>query len=56
MAPIMKEANSRRLDYSVMHTGQHYSPGMSDVFFEQLGLRDPDYKLNVGSGTRAAAK
>jgi UDP-N-acetylglucosamine 2-epimerase (non-hydrolysing) len=53
MAPIMKEANSRGLAFSVIHTGQHYSPGMSSVFFEQLGLREPDYNLNVGSGTHA---
>ncbi|MGD0397143.1 MAG: UDP-N-acetylglucosamine 2-epimerase (non-hydrolyzing) [Nitrososphaerales archaeon] len=53
MAPIMKEADSRQLPYSVIHTGQHYSPGMSDVFFEQLGLREPDYNLNIGSGTHA---
>ncbi len=53
MAPIMKEADSRRLAYSVIHTGQHYSPDMSGVFFEQLGLREPDYNLNIGSGTHA---
>lgn len=53
MAPIMKEANSRRMTYSVIHTGQHYSPDMSGVFFEQLGLREPDYNLNIGSGTHA---
>ncbi len=53
MAPIMKEADSRHVPYSVIHTGQHYSPGMSNVFFEQLGLREPDYNLNIGSGMHA---
>jgi UDP-N-acetylglucosamine 2-epimerase (non-hydrolysing) len=53
MAPIIEEAESRHIDYSVVHTGQHYSPNMSDVFFEQLGLRQPDYNLNAGSGTHA---
>lgn len=34
----------------VVHTGQHYDVQMSDVFFRQLRMRDPDYNLGVGSG------
>jgi UDP-GlcNAc3NAcA epimerase len=34
----------------LVHTGQHYDPAMSDVFFEELGIAPPDYHLNVGSG------
>jgi UDP-N-acetylglucosamine 2-epimerase (non-hydrolysing) len=37
----------------LIHTGQHYSPNMSDIFFAQLGLPAPDYFLGVGSGTHA---
>jgi UDP-GlcNAc3NAcA epimerase len=37
----------------LLHTGQHYDPGMSQVFFEELGLPKEDYNLNVGSGTHA---
>ena len=37
-----------------MHTGQHYDKEMSTVFFEQLGLPEPDAYLNVGSGTHGA--
>jgi len=39
------------LDYSILHTGQHYSYHMDRVFFEQLHLPTPNYNLGVGSGT-----
>ncbi len=35
----------------LVHTGQHYDYEMSDVFFEEFGMRNPDYSLNVGSST-----
>ncbi len=37
----------------LVHTGQHYDPLLSDIFFEQLGLQSPDVSLGVGSGTHA---
>ena len=38
----------------VVHTGQHYSANMSDVFFRELSLPEPDLNLGAGSGGHAA--
>jgi UDP-N-acetylglucosamine 2-epimerase (non-hydrolysing) len=37
----------------LVHTGQHYDKGMSGVFFDELGLPEPDLSLGVGSGSHA---
>jgi UDP-N-acetylglucosamine 2-epimerase (non-hydrolysing) len=39
--------------FRLIHTGQHYSPLLSDSFFEQLSLPKPDINLESGSGTQA---
>lgn len=53
VAPILA-ALARDGDEAVLvHTGQHYDARMSDAFFRDLGLPDPDYHLGVGSGTHA---
>ena len=38
----------------LVHTGQHYDDNMSRIFFEELGLRNPDHELGIGSGTHGA--
>ena len=35
----------------LIHTGQHYHPNMSDVFFAELNIRKPDYHLGIGGGS-----
>ncbi len=53
MSPIIRECEKRGLDYFILHTGQHYSHNMDEVFFEQLGLPEAKYNLDVGSGSHA---
>jgi UDP-N-acetylglucosamine 2-epimerase (non-hydrolysing) len=38
---------------TLVHSGQHYDRNMSDVFFDQLGIREPDVNLQVGGGSHA---
>ncbi len=40
-------------DVKIVHTGQHYDVNMSDVFFRDLRLPQPDFHLNIGSGSHA---
>jgi UDP-N-acetylglucosamine 2-epimerase (non-hydrolysing) len=55
IAPIARALERERHAFSpiLVHTGQHYDAGMSDVFFDQLGIPRPDFNLQVGSGSHA---
>jgi UDP-N-acetylglucosamine 2-epimerase (non-hydrolysing) len=55
MAPVIAELRRRLLDvrHIVVHTGQHYDREMSDIFFDELGVPEPDHLLNVGSASHA---
>ena len=51
MSPVIRACEKRGIDYLVLHTGQHYSYAMDRVFFfEQLGLPEAGYNLEVGLG------
>ena len=52
-APVIRALAARGLDQVLIHTGQHYDAAMSDVFFQELGLPEPDRNLGVGSGSHA---
>lgn len=52
-APVIRALDARGVRQVLVHTGQHYDPVMSEVFFQQLGLPEPDVNLGVGSGTHA---
>ncbi|GAB4311100.1 MAG: UDP-N-acetylglucosamine 2-epimerase (non-hydrolyzing) [Candidatus Bipolaricaulota bacterium] len=58
LAPVLaaiarhnREHPDRSIQEVLIHTGQHYDYELSQVFFDELGLKAPDYHLGVGSGT-----
>ncbi|MBI4744690.1 MAG: UDP-N-acetylglucosamine 2-epimerase (non-hydrolyzing) [Actinobacteria bacterium] len=54
IAPIHKLMKENpKFDSTILHTGQHYDENMSKVFFDDLGLPEPDVYLGVGSGSHA---
>lgn len=58
IAPIVRELMAReecakRLTWKLVHTGQHYDYEMSQSFFDKFEIPNPDYFLNVGSGSHA---
>ena len=55
IAALLRELEARpRFSVSLVHTGQHYDQAMSDSFFRDLGIREPDVNLGVGSGSHGA--
>ncbi|CAB3393284.1 non-hydrolyzing UDP-N-acetylglucosamine 2-epimerase [Kyrpidia spormannii] len=50
MAPVIRECERRKVDYRLVHSGQHYDHAMDRAIFEQFQLPDPHVNLRVGSG------
>ena len=51
IAPILRALRNGGLATRLIHTGQHYDPAMSDVFFTELQIPQPDMNLGIGSGS-----
>ena len=56
IAPLIREINRQadnKIQFRLVHTGQHYDEKLSDVFFKELNIPKPDVNLGVGSGSQA---
>lgn len=53
VAPILRSLKAEGHETLLVHTGQHYDAQMSDAFFQDLELPEPDFHLGVGSGSHA---
>ncbi len=54
IAPIVRAFQARgSLDFKIIHTGQHYDREMNDIFFEELGIPQPDVFMGAGGGSHA---
>ena len=53
IAPVWRGLRGLGIATRIIHTGQHFDPSMSDVFFRDLGLPEPDVRLNCGGGSHA---
>lgn len=51
LSPIAHACERAGIEHIIVHTGQHYDPLLSDVFFEDLKIPAPDEHLGVGSGS-----
>jgi len=54
IAPIVRALQSQdALSFKIIHTGQHYDRDMNEVFFEELGIPQPDIFMGAGGGSHA---
>jgi UDP-N-acetylglucosamine 2-epimerase (non-hydrolysing) len=54
LASVIEALEGRGEETTVVHTGQHYDDALSEAFLRDLGMREPDVRLGVGSGSQAA--
>jgi UDP-N-acetylglucosamine 2-epimerase (non-hydrolysing) len=53
LSPVMRELDKRAIKYKFITTGQHYDLQLFGAFIKELKLREPDYDIEIGSGTHA---
>ena len=53
IAPVIHACERKEIPHFLIHTGQHYSPSLDAIFFQDLKLSKPKYNLHVGSGSQA---
>lgn len=51
LSSLIRELQKRSLDFFIVHTNQHYTKEMDEVFFQELELPKPKYNLEIGSGS-----
>ncbi len=51
-APVSKALRAAGHEEFLVHTGQHYDHALSQIFFDEMGIPEPDVNLNVGSGSQ----
>ena len=55
IAPLLREMQRHpEIEPILVHTGQHYDANLSDIFFRQMGIPEPQVNLEVGSGSHAS--
>lgn len=50
---LHNEKNDQKIEYRLIHTGQHFDKAMSESFFQQLNIPEPDLNLGAGGGSQA---
>jgi len=50
-AIIHEQIKKTEIEEIIVHSGQHYDVNMSDIFFQTLNIKKPDYNMNIGSGS-----
>lgn len=53
LAPIIRELEQQNGDFTIVHTGQHYSDDLDGIFFDDLNIPKPDFNLEIGSGSQS---
>jgi len=53
-SPVSMEIRKNGLDEIIVHTGQHFDANMSNIFFDQMKIPEPDYNLGINSLSHGA--